>query len=178
MSRFSNPGWVWRNLCIDNPDLYWCSSQIQKRLERVLSSWDLTGYMSGQQCKGVKADCIGFVFGVIDEMYGRPSPKRDVLPHDTAMHSRDKAIACMKALRRLYAPNSPVEDGSLEPGDIVVTGHSTGGPGHVMIVGARKNTLWHCNEGVGVHQTGLGFAQGSECIFGVYRFDDRELWVR
>lgn len=147
-------------------------------MERVLARWDGTGYMSGQQQPGKHADCIGFVFGVVDELYGRPSPPRPSLPPDTAMHSREQALATIRTLRRLYAPNSPVLDGTLEPGDIVVTGHAQGGPGHVMIVGPYRNTLWHCVNEIGVCQTGLGLAEGFETIFGVYRFDDRERWLR
>lgn len=168
MIRITNPGWVWR------PE----SVGFSERLLSVLESWDGTRYMSGQQCKGVHSDCIGFAFGVVDEMYGRPSPDRTVLPPDTSMHSREKAIGCMKTLRRLYAPNWPVTDGSLEPGDVVVTGATHGGPGHVMLVGPRRNTLWHCNQGIGVKFTGIGFVQGAQTIYGVYRFDDREKWLR
>lgn len=154
------------------------ANALDARLERILASWDGTRYMSGQQQRGTHADCIGFVFGVVDELYGRPSPPRPSLPPDTAMHSREQALATIKTLRRLYAPNSPVTDGFIEPGDIVVTGHAQGGPGHVMLVGPYRNTLWHCVNEIGVCQTGLGLADGYETIFGVYRFDDRERWLR
>lgn len=175
MIRYRIPEWTWRPMQLTQvaPSQ---ANAIEDRLLRVLESWRGTRYMSGQQCKGVKADCIGFVFGVVDEMYGRPSPDRTVLPADTAMHSREKAIGCMKTLRRLYMPNVPINQRFLEPGDIVVTGHSQGGPGHVMIVGPGRNTLWHCNEGIGVAQTGLGLADGFQSIFGVFRFLDREKW--
>ncbi len=177
MIRLSNPGWKWRALHLTTvaPSE---ANAIEARMEKILAGWEGTTYMSGQQLKGEKADCIGFVFGVVDELYGRPSPTRDVLPPDTSMHSREKAIGTMRTLRRLYAPNTPVADGSLEPGDIIVTGHVQGGPGHVMIVGPRRNTLWHCNEGIGARQTGIGFISGHQIIYGVYRFDDREKWLR
>lgn len=174
--RIVTPRWTWRGFGCSYiaPSV---SSAVEARLERILASWDNTKYMSGQQQRGVHADCIGFVFSVVDELYGRPTPERPTLPPDTAMHSREKALATIKTLRTLYAPNTRITDGSIEPGDIVVTGHRDGGPGHVMIVGPYRNTLWHCVNEIGVNQTGLGFAEGFERIFGVYRFDDREKWA-
>lgn len=175
--RIRQPAWKWHELRLVSvaPSQ---ANGIERRLESILASWDGTRYMSGQQQRGVHADCIGFVFSVVDELYGRPTPDRPTLPPDTAMHSREQALATIKALRTLYAPNTRVTDGSIEPGDIVVTGHKDGGPGHVMIVGPYRNTLWHCVNEIGVNQTGLGFADGFERIFGVYRFDDREKWAR
>jgi hypothetical protein len=93
------------------------------------------------------------------------------------MHSREQAIATMRTLRKLYMPNRLVRDGSIEPGDVIVTGPSNGGPGHVMLGGPERNTLWHCNEGIGVRMTGIGFVDGAQRIFGVYRFTDREKWI-
>lgn len=153
------------------------ANAIEDRIERLLASWDGTKYMSGQQCKGVHADCIGFVFGHIDELYYRPSPTRDVLPPDTSMHSRSSAIAAMHTLLRLYQPVSAVTDGTMEPGDVIVTGHTHGGPGHIWTVGGRRNTIWHCTNLWGVIQSGMGFAHEFQTIFGVYRFDDREKWL-
>lgn len=178
MVRIIQPRWTWHELRLASKVSPSQANGIERRLEEILRDWSTTRYMSGQQSRGVHADCIGFVFGVVDELYGRPSPPRPVLPPDTAMHSREKALATIKTLRQLYAPNTRIEDGTIEPGDIVVTGQRAGGPGHVMIVGPYRNTLWHCVNEIGVNQTGLGFAEGAERIFGVYRFDDREKWVR
>jgi hypothetical protein len=69
-----------------------------------------------------------------------------------------------------------VRDGSLEPGDWVVTGPAGGGPGHAMVVGPRPNTLWHCNRGPGVCWTGIGLAMNDQAIHRVYRFLDRNRW--
>lgn len=168
MTTFSNPGLIWRPAPLPFAD----------RLERILEEWRGTKYMSGQQCKGTAADCIGFVFGEVDELYGRPSPDRTVLPPDTAMHSPEKARATMRKLRRLYSPNSVVTDRYIEPGDVIVVGPHGGGPGHIMSVGPRKNTLWHCSNQTGVVQVGLSFSNEYQQIFGIYRFDDREKWVR
>lgn len=175
--RITRPSWTWRELSLPNKLAPSEANMIEARLALVISNWEGTPYMSGQQQRGTAADCIGFVFGVVDEMYGRKSPDRTVLPPDTAMHSREQALATIRALRRLYAPNEPVTDGTIEPGDIIVTGHRQGGPGHVMIAGSKRNTLWHCVNEIGVCQTGIGFADGYERIFGVYRFNDRERWI-
>jgi len=165
--RVSNPGWEWQPETIG----------FSPRMAVLLHTWRDTKYMSGQQCPGVFADCLGFVFGMVDGLLRQLSPGRKVLPPDTSMHSRSKAIACMRTLFELYPGWEKVKDGTLQPGDVIVTGHTHGGPGHVMIVGPVRNTLWHCNEGVGVASTGIGFADGAQSIFGVYRFNDRESWL-
>ena len=65
---------------------------------------------------------------------------------------------------------------TVEPGDIVVTGAVGGGPGHVAIVGARRNTLWHAVSGPGFHQTGWALLSG-QVLWAVYRIEDKHRWT-
>lgn len=138
-----------------------------ERLEAILAGWAGTPYMAGQAQRGVGVDCVRFVCAVLDELQG---VVREVatLPSDAAMHTRRGAIGVMRTIRKRFAPNDPVRDGSLEPGDVIVVGPSDGGPGHAMIVGTRKNELWH-STGRNVHRSGLAFAQGYNRVFRVYR---------
>lgn len=171
----SNPGHEWCSL-----RLYDCApsaaNRIEDRLERILSRWEGTPYASGQQTCGVAADCIGFAFPVIDELYGRPSPPPGRLPPDVAMHDRQSAFEAVRRLRRMYEPCARVDGRFLEPGDIIVTGPAGGGPGHVMVVGPRKNTIWHCSTGRGVCWTGIGYLRSHMQLHAVYRFTDRWRW--
>lgn len=151
----------------------------QARLERILDSWEGTAYVPGQQMKGAGVDCVRFVCAVLDELYGFKRVPLPELPADLALHQRNTAIAAMRYIIGLYEPNVSVEDGRLEPGDILVVAQKGGGPGHAMIVGARKNELWHSNSRR-VQMTGIGFL-GEEGhgykLYGVYRLLDRERWA-
>ncbi len=67
----------------------------------------------------------------------------------------------------------------LQPGDLLVVGTNNGGPGHLMIVGVRKNTIWHAGgRGARFDQTGWALGDGFERLFAVYRLEDRERWMR
>jgi len=172
-ATYSDHGLVWEPMSCEHGD------EITARIQKVLESWRYTRYMAGQQTKGEKGvvDCVRFVFGVIDELYGRqflPSPR---LPQDTAWHSRRGAMKALHTMRRIYGASERVRRDRLQPGDVVITGPPGGGPGHAMIVGGRKNTLWHCVQNSGVCQTGIGFFNEQQRIFAVYRFSDREGWA-
>lgn len=167
------------------PDMVWCplqeSRQVARALERALERWRYTPYESGQRFRGLGADCIGAVFGVVDEVDGRPRAAYPGLPHDAAMHSRSTAVAAMRELVRRYSPCVKVAPGPsgqtlVEPGDIVVTGMPGGGPGHVEMVGCRRNELWHALPEPGFHQGGWGlFAE--QVLWAVYRIQDKRRWV-
>lgn len=168
-----NEGLVWRKVSGLEPEL---AARFEQRLVEVLDRWRGTPYMAGQQMRGVGVDCVRFVAAVLDEFYLREPVPIETLPTDAALHARDSAIAGMKRLRELYMPNDPVEDGSLEPADVLVTGPKNGGPGHAMIVGPRRNQLWHA-AGNEVHTTGFAFFAPflGNRIFRVYRMRDRRI---
>lgn len=153
----------------------------QWKLEAALRAWKNTPYRSGQRLRGVGGDCIGDVFGVIDDIDGRPRAQNPVLPADTALHDPESAHEAVGILRRLYSPAKRLHwtDGTLEvqPGDLLVVGPSLGGPGHLMIVGTQKNTIWHAsNSAEGFCMTGWALGDGFERLFAVYRLGDRERW--
>lgn len=161
------------------PDL----ASAQRRLGEVLETWRRTPYASGQRLRGVAADCIGGVFGSIDDMDGRQRAQDPSLPSDTALHSPKSAYKAVAAIRRIYAPAKRLRpvDGKIrvQPGDLLVVGTSLGGPGHLMIVGAKRNTIWHAsNSAEGFCQTGWALGDGFERLFAVYRLGDRERWVK
>lgn len=155
----------------------------QERLEAALQAWAGTPYISGQRLCGVGCDCIGGVYGVIDEVDGRKRAQDPQLPPDTAMHDPTSAYRAVAAIRRLYSPAERLrrQGGILvvQPGDQVVVGSNNGGPGHLMLVGTRKNTLWHAaGRGARFEQTGWALGDGFERLFAVYRLGDRERWMR
>lgn len=152
------------------------AERAQRKLEGILDSWYETPYMMGAQVKGVGVDCVRFVCAVLDELYGFKRSPVPELPQDIAMHRRDTAIAAMKFILRLYEPNVPVEDGILEPGDVLAVAPPGGGPGHAMIVGARENEVWH-STGRRVQRTGIALPLNGWTVHGAYRATDRERWV-
>ena len=154
----------WGPLSLD--DKAW----IQFKMERIFKGWVGTPYGSGQRCRGVAADCIGFGFSALDELDGRPRAQNGTLPPDAALHDRRGASRAVAALRRLYAPverlrlSGATGTCHLEPGDILVVGAAQGGPAHLMLVGPRPNTIWHCSNGVGVHQAGWMLGDGYDRV--------------
>lgn len=169
--RIWSPEMVWQ----PHPDL-----AVQSAIERVLEDWRGTPYESGQRFKGRAGDCIGSLFGAVDELDGRARAEFPGLPHDAAMHDRRSAIAAVRELVRRYSPCEKVEPDAhgvhfVEPGDIVVTGHPGGGPGHVEMVGARRNELWHAMPVSGFHQGGWSFLE-QQFLYAVYRIKDKYRW--
>lgn len=155
--------------------------RIATKLALILAGWEGTPYVPGRQVAGrgplAGVDCIRFVCGVLDALYGytREPTFAHTLPPDGAMHNRAGAIKSMRKILSLYQPGENVTDGSLEPGDVIVAGVPGGGPGHALIVGERPNTLWHSTH-KGVAWTGLSLGAQSE-VHGVFRCTDRERWV-
>lgn len=144
-------------------------------LERALARWVGTPYRVGQQCAGAGVDCVRFVAAVLDDVMGRVTPI-ETLPQDAALHARASAIAAMHRIRRLYEPVALVEDGTLEPGDLLVTAPPGGGPGHALIAGPRRWELWESTLD-GVHRTGLGaLTAGRWSLRYVYRPGDKTGW--
>ena len=151
------------------------SENFLARLHVILRSWDGTPYMAGQQMKGAGVDCVRFVCGVLDEMLRQPSTGVESLPPDTAMNNRRGAVDLMRAIRRRYPNSAGVPAGQpVQPLDIIVVGHLTGGPGHAILVGDRPNTLWQAGT-LGVYFTGLGLHADWQHVFRVYRFTNREM---
>lgn len=87
-------------------------------------------------------------------------------------------MAAMRMIANNFKPYSRVEkSGIIEPGDVIVVGPNGGGPGHGMIVGPRKNTIWHSDTNVGVQFTGISFLWLTrQRIFRIYRYHRKDLW--
>lgn len=152
--------------------------EITARLEAILTSWWGTPYRENQQCKGYGADCVRFVCGVLDELDGGTRRKVKTLPSDVSLHSPETARRSMRTIMKLFMPHSRVLDMTAQPGDVLVTGPKHGGPGHAMIVGTQKNTLW---EATSPSVRRVGWAIGSNLhnkLYRVLRMTDRsDRWV-
>ena len=164
-----------------NPQMVWMPGDVRVAvaLGSALNAWMGTPYESGQRFIQRGADCIGGVFGVIDMADGRDRAAFPGMPQDAAMHSRSTAIVAVRELVSRYAPSRKVlaKDGIfyVEPGDIVVTGSPGGGPGHVEIVGANPNELWHALPSAGFHQGGWSFLE-QQVLYAIYRIQDKYRW--
>lgn len=149
---------------------------VERRLGMILESWEGTPYCAGQQVRGVGVDCVRFGTAVLDELYRRtsvtPCPR---LPQDISMHDKVGALGGLKFFLRQYPNHVRVNASEVEPGDCIVTGPQGGGPGHLMIVGPRENTLWQAS-GHGVHYTGLAMPPSVQTVYSCYRLLDKHLW--
>lgn len=158
---------VWRPLSFD-PD-----GSVTERIERVLTSWEGTRYMDGQQQKGLFVDCINFVAGVYDELRGKRRGRVRTIPSDQSLHNREGCLAAMRFLiDHCEADVVRKADGPLavEPLDGIVVG--TTGPGHVLLVGAQ-NRLWHATR-EGVRWSGMSV---QERVWAVARPRRKEVWL-
>jgi cell wall-associated NlpC family hydrolase len=151
------------------------STGAMDRLEQVLRSWEGTPYVGGQCRKGVGVYCTAFVAAVLDELYRRPATPLPNLPIDIAFHRREGAMAGLRHFLRAYPNWSKVEDDTLEPGDVLVTGPIGGGPGHAMIAGGRRHTIWHAS-GSKVTWSGMAIS-GQYRLHAVYRLLDKDTWA-
>jgi cell wall-associated NlpC family hydrolase len=149
-------------------------------LSCALDEWRGTPYASGQSMRGRGADCIGAPFGVIDQLEGTRRTYRPEFPGDAAMHDSAGAFAALRRLLTLYGDSerlraAPSERLEVEPGDLVVCGAVGGGPGHLMMVGPRRNELWHATAGAGFHQSGWALFTHQRLI-GAWRLGGKHSW--
>lgn len=169
MIRYVELPYEWRPLDFQG------AQAVSERALDILEGWEGTPYISGQDRCQTGADCIGFGFRVIDELYRREPLCRPKLPPDTAMHNRIEAARTMHRLRKLYATTERVRTPYLQPLDLIVVGPKGGGPGHLILVGPRRNTLW---QAIKPEVCWTGWALPDEWrIFRIYRFQDRERWI-
>lgn len=112
-------------------------------LREAIEGWAGTPYLEDTQCPGVGVDCVRFVCAILDVLSGQ-STDISVMPQDIALHSPEGARASMRQIMSNYRPYLNLgANAFVRGGDIVVVGHRDGGPGHAMIVGPDRNTLWH-----------------------------------
>lgn len=163
--RYEIQPWSWRPL----------QTKAMDDLDRILREWKDTPYISCGTEKGVGVDCVRFVCAVLDEWFGQERVDLDRLPPDTAMHNRAGAVKTMRKIVRRYEPVEDVlgKDNDIYPGDVIVVGGA--GPGHAMIVGAQRNTLWQSSLH-GVHYTGIALAVDHEHLFAHFRIQETLKW--
>lgn len=168
MKTIENPTWK---------DTLTLTSEARAALAAALLPWEGTPYLVGQQTRGAGVDCVRFVCGVLDELYGKKTPI-ETLPQDAALHVPGRATVAMGRIWKLYQPNIEVLDGTIEPGDILITGRLGAGPGHAMIAGPRRWILWESTND-GVHYTGLGgIAASGHVLSHVFRPLNKRKWGR
>lgn len=154
------------------------SSSACQRMLDFFSIWERTKYMPGNRVRGVGTDCAQLVPAFLDYMYrtGRKTPIPRMAP-DTGVHNRKAAWGTVRAVRQAF-PSHVVRDGTIEPGDIVLTRatHDWTGPnnpGHAMIAMPKFCTAMHAMPNTGVCMTSLEVSRG---IVRVYRLEGKEKW--
>lgn len=161
--------------------LRWVDGPNGDRLAAEILPWDGTRYAKGQSVRSVAANCVGFFVRVYEGLYGLDRWRIPTVADDAAFHSPPTARRALRALIEHFRPfiigRSVVSPGgepvNVSPGDVIVSGPHRGGPGHVLIVGWRRNTMWHAASPSGVHMTGMTIPQ--HAVYRVYR--TRKEWV-
>jgi hypothetical protein len=125
------------------------------KLYRILSSWEGTPYLNGQQVKEGGADCLQFVVAVCQELLDFPIQKVSSLSGDACIHNRQKTQEALKAIRRLFPESRKIKSD----------------------IGTEKNTLWHSTERTGVCKTGFALPSKYQKVFGIYRMKRRSQWL-
>lgn len=150
----------------------------EPRLEAILQSWAGTPYMEGQQRKGAGVNCVRFLTAVWDELMHRDPLAYDRLPRDVSLNQPEIARSFMHTLLRNYQPIEDVTGTTIfaEPGDALVVAAPHAGPGHAIIVGARRNTTWQAGTH-GVMQTGWGLVDKFQTLTHHFRFGNRDSWT-
>ena len=155
----------------------WPDEELNERAREILDSWEGTRYMAGVQGKQMGVDCVRFVCGVLDELLGTQTPLI-TLPQDASFHSPDKGRKAVKEILRAFGPYEAIKD-VVRPLDILVisNGHVSG-PGHAIMVGHQKNTLWQSSSS-GVSWGGFALAEDYQVLHRVYRLKNlEERWLK
>lgn len=151
------------------------SALAMEAVSRAVRRWARTPYMAGQATPQAGVDCVRFVCCVLDDLEGQ-KVEIERLPQDMALHDRESAIAALRTIMRLYPTFEQVDDGYAEPGDVVIVGHVAGGPGHALIVGPRRNTMWHAAPS-GVDTVGWALEADWQALKTVFRCTNKARWV-
>lgn len=149
------------------------AQRAERRLARILSSWEGTPYAAGQGHRKVGCDCVRATVLILAEWMRWEAPKLDTLPPDAALHDRKGAIRALHRIRRALPPHKRLRGARrAQPGDVLITGHPGGGPGHAIIVGTDRNTLWQATKGAGFVRCGWALPADYSKLYAVLRFDD------
>ena len=148
-------------------------------VQSLLEKWEGTPYMEGQRLRGVAVDCVNFFAAVYDDLCGFTESPAPVLKlrGDRALHDRTSTMKVMRTLIQAYAPNCRIDDGSIEPGDVAVTGPIGGGPGHVLIASNETNSFFHATTDRGIVRAGATYFDGIQQPFKIYRYQNKLRWL-
>lgn len=136
--------------------------------------WKGTPYMAGVRVRGVGVDCAQLVPAFLDHMFRRlMSTEIPRMSGDVGVHNHRAAWGTVKAVRLGY-PSRVVRDGTIEPGDIIITRSTADweGParhGHAMIAMPERGTALHSVPLAGVTLTSLSVTRGG--IVRIYRLE-------
>lgn len=148
------------------------------RIERFALLWIGTPYRAGVRLRGSGVDCAQLVPAFLDFMYrtnrALPIPR---MSGDVSLHDARAALNTVRAVRRGFSSHV-VRDGTIEPGDIIITraSHDLNAPrrtGHAMIALPRRGTALHAVPGPGVCCTTVQVTRG---IVRVFRTEGKEIW--
>lgn len=139
-----------------------------------LESWIGTPFAEGARSKQGGADCINFVFAILDYIYrfDRPTPLPK-LPAQCGYNNPSLALKGLKRALDCYKPDTiwdhllPISTlpDFVQPADVIIIKKSEDQPAHVLIAGPRINTMWHCDmvpgmdDNGGVMQTSYGWCR-------------------
>ncbi len=150
---------------------------LYKKLQELFDSWRFTPYLEGSCAIQEGVDCVRWIcYGIVDQLFGYKRIINAKLPSDACFHSPKHCFAAMKILKESYDPLIRVPYSELQPGDLLVSGPLHGGPGHLMMVGPRPNTIWHTSIICGVTMTGMLPPFGYR-FFRAWRFAERSKWL-
>lgn len=150
------------------------------RVAKVLSGWENTPYSEGQRAKRMGADCVQLVVGVLDDLFRMPEKTRiPRVSFDSALHKDSASFPALKALRGGWFGSFQVDDGTVEPGDLVVTKgerhpNAPNRQAHVMIAGSEPWTALHTLPLQGARITSL---QATADIITTYRMKEKNRWA-
>lgn len=147
--------------------------RVEERLHRAFGEWIDTPYREGQATPKVGANCIGFGFGLLSRLHGRPF-QHERIPADTSMHNKVGAMRTLHRMRRTFPEHYRVRGPYLKPGDVMIAGPTGGGPGHWRFIGDERNTIWEAGSG-GVQRYGWCIPDTMK-VFRVYRFTQEQQW--
>lgn len=146
----------------------------EKRLCRILRSWENTPYAAGQGHRQVGCDCVRATVLILAEWMRWDVPEFETLPPDASLHDRKGAMRALHRIRRALPAHERLRDTRrCQPGDVLITGHPNGGPGHAIIVGTERNTLWQATRSAGFVRCGWALPSEHSKLYAVLRFCDR-----
>lgn len=143
----------------------------QEAFRKILESWHGTPYIKGQCLKNVGVDCLRFVSAALDEWRtGVVAP----LPRTLSYETPEAFMKSMHTALQHFEPLVPVEDLSLEPGDVILSKNPMLNY-HVHVAGTMQGELWHADNQRGVARTGYVFTGP---VLRVWRLLGKEAWTR